>query len=81
MEKNYTKKDGLKILIIICIIAIPLVIAYGAAGYFEENGTKFWSDWDCDEMTTFSQSSEFSRITAEQRNQFDETFSLCLDEP
>ena len=68
-------------MVIICIIAIPLVLAYGAAGYFEDNGTKFWSDWNCDEMTTFSHSSEISRITAEQRTQFEEAFSLCIDEP
>ena len=49
---------------------VPLVIAYGAAGYFEENGTKFWSEWNCDKMTEFVITPEFNKISEQQHMQY-----------
>jgi hypothetical protein len=81
LEKKYTQKDFMKIGIIVAIIAVPLVIAYGAAGYFEENGTKFWSNWDCNQMTEFAMTSDFKKITDEQHKQYNLDMAPCIDEP
>ena len=81
MEKKYNPKDFAKIAVIVAIIAVPLVIAYGAAGYFEENGTKFWSDWDCNQMTEFAMTSDFKKITDEQHKQYNLDMAPCIDEP
>ena len=63
LEKKNTRKDYIKIAVIVGIIAVPLVVVYDTAGYFEENGTKFWSEWDCDKMTEFAMTSEFNKIS------------------
>jgi hypothetical protein len=81
LEKKYTPKDFAKIAVIVAIIAVPLVIAYGAAGYFDENGTKFWSDWDCNQMTEFAMTSDFKKITDEQHKQYNLDMAHCIDEP
>ncbi|MDH3611561.1 MAG: hypothetical protein OEM79_07360 [Nitrosopumilus sp.] len=81
MEKKYSKKDFFKICVIIAIITVPLLIAYGAAGYFEEDGIEFWSDWDCDQMTTFAMSSEFNKLTDEKHMQYNLDMSPCIEEP
>ena len=81
MEKKYTQKDYLKIAVIVVIIAVPLVIAYGAAGYFEENGTTFWSEWDCEMMTEFAATTEFEKITAEQVRLYNLDLGPCMEEP
>jgi len=70
-----------KIAVIVAIIAVSLVIAYGAAGYFDENGTKFWSDWDCNQMTEFAMTSDFKKITDEQHKQYNLDMAHCIDEP
>ena len=81
MEKKYTTKDYAKIGVISAIIIIPLVIAYGAAGYFEEKGTMFWSDWDCDMMVEFAKTSEFNRISEEQHKQYNLDMAPCIETP
>ena len=81
MEKKYTQKDYLKIAIIVSIIAVPLVIAYGAAGYFEVEGTKFWSDWECEQMTEFAMTSDFNRISEEQHRLYNLDMAPCIEEP
>jgi hypothetical protein len=81
LEKKYTQKDYLKIAIIVSIIAIPLVIAYGAAGYFEEEGTKFWSEWECEQMTEFAMTSDFNRISEEQHRLYNIDMAPCIEEP
>ena len=81
MEKKYTRKDYLKIGIIVSITAVPLVIAYGAAGYFEEEGTKFWSDWECEQMTEFAMTSDFNRISEEQHRLYNLDMAPCIEEP
>ena len=81
MEKKYTQKDYLKIGIIVCIIAVPLVIAYGAGGYFEEEGIKFWSDWNCEQMTEFAMTSDFNRISEEQHRLYNLDMAPCIEEP
>ena len=81
MEKKYTQKDYLKIVIIASIIAVPLVIVYGAAGYFEENGTKFWSEWECEQMTEFAMTSEFNKISEQQHMQYNLDMAPCIEEP
>jgi len=81
LEKKYAPKDYAKIGIISAIIIIPLVIAYGAAGYFEENGTKFWGDWDCDKMVEFAKTSDFNRISEEQHKQYNLDMVHCIEEP
>ena len=80
MEKKYTQKDYLKITVIASIIAVPLVIAYGAAGYFEENGTEFWSEWDCDQMTEFAMTTEFNKISEQQHIQYNLDMAPCIEE-
>jgi thymidylate synthase len=81
LDKKYTQKDYLKIAIIASIIAVPLVVAYGAAGYFDENGTKFWSEWDCEQMTKFATTSDFKKITEAQNRLYALDMGPCLDEP
>lgn len=82
MEKRkYTEKDYAKIGVIVAIIGIPLVIAYGAAGYFEEDGIEFWSDWDCNQMIDFAQTSDFSRISDEQHKLYNLDMTPCIEEP
>jgi len=81
LEKKYAPKDFVKIAVIVAIIAVSLVIAYGAAGYFDENGTKFWSDWDCNQMTEFAMTSDFKKITDEQHKQYNLDMAHCIDEP
>ena len=81
MEKKYTQKDYLKIAIIASIIAVPLVIAYGAAGYFEEEGIKFWSDWECEQMTEFAMTPDFNRISEEQHRLYNLDMAPCIEEP
>jgi len=81
LEKKYTQKDYLKIAIIASIIAVPLVVAYGAAGYFDENGVKFWSDWNCDQMIEFATTSDFKKITEAQNRLYVLDMWPCLDEP
>jgi hypothetical protein len=81
LEKKYTQKDYLKIAIIISIIAVPLIIAYGAAGYFEEEGIKFWSDWECEQMTEFAMTSDFNRISEEQHRLYNLDMASCIEEP
>ena len=81
MRKKHTTKDYAKIGIISGIIIIPLVIAYGSAGYFEENGTIFWSDWDCDKMIDFAKTSGFNRISEEQHKQYNLDMAPCLAGP
>lgn len=81
MRKKYTPKDYAKIGIISGIIIIPLVIAYGSAGYFEENGTIFWSDWDCNKMIDFAKTSDFNRISEEQHKQYNLDMAPCLAGP
>ena len=80
-KKKFTGKDYAKIGTIAGIIGVPLVIAYGAAGYFEENGTVFWSDWDCDRLIEFAQTSDFSRISEEQHKQYNLDMAPCIEEP
>ena len=60
---------------------MPLVVAYGAAGYFEEEGTKFWSEWDCDQMREFAMTSEFNKISEEQHMQYNLDMAPCIEEP
>ena len=80
-KKEFTRKDYAKIGAISAIIAVPLIIAYGAAGYFEENGTVFWSDWDCDRMVEFAQTTEFNKISEEQHKQYNLDMAHCIEEP
>jgi hypothetical protein len=80
-NKQYTGKDYVKIGIISAIIAVPLVIAYGAAGYFDPEGLKFWSDWDCDQMIEFAQTESFNRISEEQHRLFNLDMAPCIEEP
>ena len=79
MEKKYTRKEYLKIGIIIIIIVVPLVVAYGAAGYFDSGGSNFWSEWDCDQMNEFAKTPEFDLLTDEVKIKYDSDFVLCLD--
>ena len=81
MEKKYTRKEFLKIGIIAVIIVVPLVIAYDVAGYFEENGTKFWTDWDCEQMTEFAMTAEFNKISEQQHMQYNLDMAPCIEEP
>lgn len=81
MEKKYTKKEYLKIAVIVVIIVVPLVVAYGAAGYFDPKNSKFWSNWDCDQMIEFSTTSEFKKITLDQNRLYNLDMSPCFDEP
>ena len=80
-KKKYTGKDYLKIAVIGCIIGVPLYIAYSSAGYFEEGGTIFWSEWDCDQMTEFAQTSDFNRISEAQHKQYNIDMAPCIEEP
>jgi hypothetical protein len=80
-RKKYSGKDYAKIGIIACIIVVPLVIAYSAAGYFEEDGIIFWSDWDCDKMTGFAQTESFNRISEEQHRLYNIDMASCIEEP
>ena len=80
-EKKYTQKDYLKIAVIVSIIAVPLVIAYGAAGYFDENGTKFWSEWECEQMTEFAMTLEFNKISEKQHMKYNLDMAPCIEEP
>ncbi len=79
--KKYSQKDFLKIGVIAGIVVIPLVIAYGAGGYFVEDGTEFWSEWDCDQITKFAMSSEFNKISEHQHMQYNLDMSTCIKEP
>jgi len=81
LEKKYTQKDYVKIAVIASIIAVPLIIAYSAAGYFEEDGIEFWSDWDCDQMTEFAMTSDFNRISEEQHRLYNLDMAPCIEEP
>lgn len=81
LGKKYTTKDYAKIGIISVILIVPLVIAYGAAGYFEENGRIFWSDWDCDKMIEFAKTSNFGKISEEQHKQYNLDMAHCLADP
>jgi len=81
LKKKYTQKDYLKIVVIVVIITVPLVIAYGAAGYFEENGTKFWSEWDCGQMTEFAATPDFKKVTAEQVRLYNLDLAPCIEDP
>ena len=81
MEKKYTQKEYLKIAVILVIIVVPLVVAYGAAGYFDENGTKFWSEWDCDQMTEFAITPEFNKISEQQHMAYNLDMAPCIEEP
>jgi len=80
-KKKFTGKDYSKIGAIAAIITVPLVISYGAAGYFDENGTIFWSDWDCEKMVKFAQTSEFNRISEAQHKQYNLDMAPCIEEP
>ena len=81
LEKKYSGKDYVKIGAIAGIILIPLMIAYGAAGYFEEDGIKFWSEWDCEHMTEFAMTSEFSKLTEDQHRLYNLEMATCIEEP
>ena len=81
MEKKYTPKDYAKIGAISGIIIVPLVIAYGAAGYFDEDGIEFWSDWDCDQMIEFAKTESFNRISEEQHRLYNLDMVHCIEEP
>ena len=81
MDKKYTTKDYAKIGVIGCIIGIPLLIAYYAAGYFEEDGTKFWASWNCDKLIDFAQTSDFNRISEEQHKQYNLEMAPCIEQP
>ncbi len=81
MEKKYTQKEYLKIAVILVIIVVPLVVAYGAAGYFDENGTKFWSEWECEQMTEFAMNPEFNKISEAQHMQYNLDMAPCIEEP
>jgi hypothetical protein len=81
LEKKYTQKDYLKIAVISTIIVVPLVIAYGAAGYFEEDGIEFWSEWECEQMTEFAQTDSFNRISEEQHRLYNIDMAPCIEEP
>jgi hypothetical protein len=81
LDKKYTPKDYAKIGIISAIIAVPLIIAYGAAGYFEEDGMEFWSEWDCQQMMEFAQTDSFNRLSEEQHRLYNIDMSSCIDEP
>ena len=81
MEKKYTQKDFLKIGIIVVIVTVPLVIAYSAAGYFDEDGIEFWSEWDCDQMTEFTMTSDFNKISEQQHMQYNLDMVLCIEKP
>ena len=80
-KKKYTGKDYAKIGVIAAIITVPLVIAYGSAGYFEEGGTIFWSEWDCDQMTEFAQTEDFNWISEEQHRLYNIDMAQCIEEP
>ena len=80
-KKKYSKKDYAKIGIIVAVIVVPLVIAYGAAGYFEEGGIKFWENWNCRQMTEFATSDEFNKISKEQHKLFNLDMEPCIEEP
>ena len=80
-KKKYTRKDYAKITVIAGIIAVPLVIAYSAAGYFEEEGTKFWSEWECEQMTEFAMTSDFNKISEEQHRLYNLDMAPCIEEP
>jgi len=80
-KKKYTGKDYAKIGIIAGIITIPLIIAYGTAGYFDEDGIEFWSDWDCDQMTEFAKTDSFNRISEEQHRLYNIDMAPCIEEP
>ena len=81
LEKKYTKKDFLKIGIIAIIVAVPLIIAYSAAGYFDEDGMEFWSEWDCNQMTEFAMTSDFNKISERQHMQYNLDMAPCIEEP
>ena len=81
MEKKYTQKDFLKIGIIAVIVVIPLVIAYGAGGYFDEDGIEFWSEWDCEQMTEFAMRAEFNKISEQQHKLYNLDMASCIEEP
>ena len=81
MEKKYTQKEYLKIAVILVIIVVPLVVAYGAAGYFDENGTKFWSEWECEQMTEFAITPEFNKISEQQHKLYNLDMAPCIEEP
>ena len=54
---------------------------YGAAGYFEEEGTKFWSEWECEQMTEFAMTSDFNRISEEQHRLYNLDMAPCIEAP
>lgn len=81
MEKQYTRKDYMKIVVIVAIITLPLIIAYGAAGYFEENGTKFWFGWDCDQMIDYKNTPDFEKIKGNQLKSYNLDLIPCLEQP
>lgn len=81
MEKKYTSKDYLKIVIIAGIISIPLIFAYSITGSFESELEKFWSDWDCDRLVEFATTPEFKKITDEQHMQYNLDIAPCIEEP
>lgn len=81
MEKKFTSKDYAKIGVISAIIVVPLVIAYGSAGYFEDKGTVFWSDWNCDKMIEFAKTSDFNIISEDQHKQYNLDMAHCIEEP
>jgi hypothetical protein len=80
LEKKYTQKEYLKIAVIVVIIVVPLVVAYGAAGYFDPTNSKFWSNWNCDQLIEFSITSEFRKITLEQNRLYNLDMTPCLEE-
>jgi len=80
-KKKFAGKDYAKIGVIIAIISVPLIIAYGAAGYFEKDGIEFWSGWDCEQMTEFAQTDSFNRISEEQHRLYNLDMAPCIEEP
>jgi len=80
-KKKFTAKDYAKIGIIVIIVVVPLIIAYGAAGYFVEDGIEFWSGWNCDQMTEFAMTPEFSKISEEQHMKYNIDMAPCIEKP
>jgi len=67
--------------VIIAIIVVPLLIAYGAAGYFDEDGTEFWSEWDCTQLIEFAMTPEFNKLTEEKHMQYNLDMAPCIKDP
>ena len=63
------------------IIVVPLVVAYGAAGYFDPEDSKFWSEWDCDHLIGYAMSSEFNQLSDEEKIQYELDLTTCVDTP